>query len=110
MIKTTKKLKNTLEKPAPVKIETPKANRISLELVKPEAKSVFVAGSFNEWNPQQTPLAPAGNGKWIGDLSVKPGRHEYLFVVDGQWVPDPRAKEFVQNPFGGKNSLLVVSE
>jgi 1,4-alpha-glucan branching enzyme len=78
--------------------------------VKPDAKAVFVAGSFNGWQPEKTPLSPKGNGRWVGDLSVKPGRHEYLFVVDGQWLPDPRAKETVANPFGGHNSVLVVSE
>jgi hypothetical protein len=88
----------------------PRSNHICLELVKPEAKSVFVAGSFNEWQPDKTPLLPAGNGRWVGDLSIKPGRHEYLFVVDGQWLPDPNAKETVSNPFGGQNSVLVVSE
>jgi hypothetical protein len=45
----------------------------------------------------------------VGDLAVQPGRHEYLFVVDGQWVPDPKAPETVPNPFGGRNSVLVVS-
>jgi 1,4-alpha-glucan branching enzyme len=92
------------------KAPSPKANRVSLELIKPDAKHVFVAGSFNEWKPEQTPLARLGDGKWAGDLAVKPGRHEYLFVVDGQWLPDPAAKESVQNPFGGRNSVLVVSE
>jgi hypothetical protein len=82
---------------------------ISLELVKHGAKQVAVAGSFNDWKPERTPLVQIGNGRWVGDLSVKPGRHEYLFVVDGQWVPDPNAKENVQNPFGGKNSVLIVS-
>jgi len=81
-----------------------------LELVQPEAKSVFVAGSFNEWKPDQLPLMQAGNGRWIGDVTVKPGRHEYQFVVDGHWMPDPKAKEAVDNPFGGRNSVLVVSE
>jgi len=84
--------------------------RIALEFIKPEAKTVFVAGSFNQWKPEATPLVPKGNGKWVGDLAVKPGRHEYLFVVDGQWMPDPKARESVVNPFGGKNSVLVVSE
>ena len=84
--------------------------RVSLELVKPEAKSVAVAGSFNGWKPEITPLTAQGNGRWVGDLTVKPGRHEYLFVVDGQWLPDPNAKESVENPFGGKNSVLTVSE
>lgn len=95
-------------KAAPVKTIAPEPN-ISLELVKPGAKQVAVAGSFNDWKPERTPLAQIGNGRWVGDLRVKPGRHEYLFVVDGQWVPDPNAKENVQNPFGGKNSVLIVS-
>ena len=30
-------------------------------------------------------------------------------VVDGKWMPDPLAKETVPNPFGGRNSLLKVS-
>jgi 1,4-alpha-glucan branching enzyme len=92
-----------------VQAEFPKTNRISLEFVKPDAKQVCVAGSFNEWKPDTTPLTLKGNGRWVGDLAVKPGRHEYLFVVDGQWMPDPNARETVQNPFGGQNSVLTVS-
>jgi 1,4-alpha-glucan branching enzyme len=79
-------------------------------LVKPDAKSVCVAGSFNEWNPARTPLTRVSDGTWIGELSGISGRHEYLFVVDGQWVPDPNAQESVQNPFGGRNSVLVISQ
>ena len=97
-------------KPVKVKAQAPPAPRVVLELVNPAARQVFVAGSFNSWQPEQTPLVPAGNGRWAGDLKVGPGRHEYLFVVDGQWLPDPNAKESVENPFGGKNSVLTVSE
>jgi 1,4-alpha-glucan branching enzyme len=86
-----------------------KGNAITIELLNPAAKQVCVAGSFNEWQPDKTPLKQKGNGRWVGDLTVTPGRHEYLFVVDGQWLPDPNAKESVQNPFGGKNSVLIVS-
>jgi 1,4-alpha-glucan branching enzyme len=123
MAKTTKTLKTsttttngpvTMAKAPQVTAETPKApapgpNRVCLELIKPEAKKVCVAGSFNQWKPETTPLMPKGNGRWVGDLAVKPGRHEYLFVVDGQWVTDPNAKESVQNPFGGQNSVMIVS-
>jgi hypothetical protein len=121
------KMKNTKKaKKAVVKVETapaeavkpvavkaaapPPPPRVVLELVNPAAKQVFVAGSFNNWQPEQTPLAPAGNGRWAGGLKVGPGRHEYLFVVDGQWLPDPNAKESVENPFGGRNSVLTVAE
>jgi len=115
MIKTRRKAKNAAgtTEGGGAEVATKalsKANRVSLELIKPDAKEVFVAGSFNGWKPEKTPLACVGDGRWSGDLAVKPGRHEYLFVVDGQWLPDPNAKESVGNPFGGRNSVLVVSE
>lgn len=97
-----------MEPPKPVAV--PSGGRVALEFVQPGAHEVYVAGSFNEWKPECTPLKQAGDGRWVGALSVKPGRHEYLFVVDGQWMPDPNAKESVQNPFGGQNSVLIVSE
>lgn len=101
-------------KPRPVKVAppevSPKPGRVSFELVKPGAKQVCVAGSFNNWKPETAPLVPTDNGRWVGDLVIKPGRYEYLFVVDGQWLPDPKAKESVKNPFGGLNSILGVSE
>jgi len=124
--KTSSKTNGTITEPAasvaaktePVKPISPKVESaktaalpptISLELIKPGAKQVAVAGDFNDWKPERSPLVQIGNGRWVGDLAVKPGRHEYLFVVDGQWLPDPNAKENVQNPFGGKNSVLIVS-
>ena len=96
--------------PAPAKSRSPQPARVSLELVEPAAQQVYVAGSFNGWKPDTTPLMALGNGRWKGDLKLGPGRHEYLFVVDGQWRPDPNARETVQNPFGGRNSVVMVSE
>jgi|ERR1019366_3228871 1,4-alpha-glucan branching enzyme len=119
-MKNTKKAKKVVLKseatpaaavvPVIAKAETPKPPQVVLELVKPDARQVFVAGSFNNWQPERTPLVAAGNGRWTGDLKVAPGRYEYLFVVDGQWLPDPNAKQTVANPFGGRNSVLMVSE
>ena len=96
--------------PAAAKPQSPQPARVSLELVEPAAQQVYVAGSFNEWKPETTPLMALGNGRWKGDLKLGPGRYEYLFVVDGQWRPDPNARETVQNPFGGRNSVVMVSE
>ena len=96
--------------PPVTEVKPARPAHVCLELVQPQAKAVYVAGSFNQWKPDQTPLIPKGNGRWVGDLAVPPGKHEYLFVVDGQWLPDPNARESVQNPFGGQNSVLTVSE
>jgi 1,4-alpha-glucan branching enzyme len=82
---------------------------VALTLRAPAAKEVFVAGSFNGWQVGATPLRPAKSGEWQGELKLSPGRYEYLFVVDGTWLPDPAAREAAPNPFGGWNSVLSVN-
>ncbi len=82
---------------------------VRLELLRPQARAVFVAGSFNNWQPTATPLEPTGDGRWVVQLSLSPGRYEYRFIADGDWVDDPTAKQVVPNPHGGANALLVVS-
>jgi hypothetical protein len=80
------------------------------ELFTPEASAVFVAGSFNQWNPSATAMTRMSEGKWITDLSLPPGRYEYLFVVNGNcWMPDPKVRDYASNPFGGFNSVLEVA-
>jgi 1,4-alpha-glucan branching enzyme len=83
--------------------------RVVFELAAPAAGLVFVVGSFNGWQVAATPLRAARDGRWRGELKLTPGRYEYLFVVDGTWVPDPAAPEVVPNPFGGWNSVLSVN-
>jgi 1,4-alpha-glucan branching enzyme len=77
---------------------------IGFELEEPRAHVVFLAGGFNEW---KIPLRKHTRGKWSAEVELPPGRHEYLFVVDGTWQPDPRS-ESVVNPFGGVNSVVTV--
>jgi 1,4-alpha-glucan branching enzyme len=86
----------------------PGPRRVRFELKKPEARSVCIAGTFNDWHPQSTPMIEAGAGRWVKDLMLSPGVYEYLFVVDGSWLPDPTAHDGVPNPFGGSNSRLSV--
>jgi 1,4-alpha-glucan branching enzyme len=82
---------------------------ILLEIFQPDAIDVCVAGSFNDWKPQATPLVPLGNGKWAKELTLPAGRYEYRFVVDGRWISDPKAKELAANPFGSENCVLTVA-
>lgn len=82
---------------------------VLLETYQPDAIDVCVAGTFNNWQPQATPLVPLGNGKWSKELTLPAGRYEYRFVVDGQWFTDPKAKEVSTNPFGSENGVLTVA-
>jgi 1,4-alpha-glucan branching enzyme len=93
-------------RPAPKAAPVPL--RVHFEYRDPRARSVHVAGSFNDWHPSVTEMLEVEPGRWVKDLSLPPGRHEYLLVVDGQWRPDPGCPDRAPNPFGGENSLLHV--
>ena len=84
---------------------------VTLSFLHPTARSVFIAGTFNDWNAQAEPLQALGNGRWQRETNLSPGIYEYRYVVDGEWQADPSAQDTVPNPYGGVNSLLqVVSE
>jgi Carbohydrate-binding module 48 (Isoamylase N-terminal domain) len=82
---------------------------VRLVLVQPTAQSVSVAGDFNGWNPAQTKLERADGGVWTVTIPLKPGRYEYMFVVNGkQWIADPLAAEDAGDGFGSQNAVLDV--
>ncbi len=91
---------------APSKLTASGAKAVRLSLQSTEARSVGIAGSFNDWQPG--PLQRDGSGRWSIELILPPGDYEYLFVVDDCWLTDPGCAEDCPNPFGGKNSVLRV--
>jgi 1,4-alpha-glucan branching enzyme len=78
----------------------------------PEARSVFVSGSFNGWQTVEHRLERKEGGLWETSVPIAPGRYEYKFVVDSSWMPDPTnpMKVPVPLPFTGYNSVLEVTE
>ncbi|MBI2947516.1 MAG: hypothetical protein HYY23_07710 [Verrucomicrobia bacterium] len=84
------------------------SGRIWVEYLNPTAQEVFIAGSFNGWDPRANALTARGDGKWGVELSLQPGRYEYRLIVDGQWKEDPKASEHAANPYGEMNSILQV--
>jgi 1,4-alpha-glucan branching enzyme len=84
--------------------------QVTLAFFDPKAKRVCVAGTFNNWRSDATPLKNSGAGEWAGQLMLKPGQYEYRFVVDGRWTDDPRTPQRVTNPYGQFNSVLTVNQ
>ncbi|MGE0469188.1 MAG: hypothetical protein AB7L09_17080 [Nitrospira sp.] len=82
---------------------------VRLVLLQPEARSVSVAGDFNGWNPSYTPLERSDGGMWTATIPLKPGRYQYMFVIDGkEWIADPLAPEEATDGFGSQNAVLDV--
>ena len=80
-----------------------------------DAKSVFLAGTFNNWDPFATPMQDAGEGEWSVELPLAAGLYEYKFVVDGEWCCEPglpdqdlTAPDCVANAFGTMNLQIHV--
>jgi hypothetical protein len=75
---------------------------------RPDVHTVAVAGSFNGWDPDATPMIRK-DGRWSVLLVLPPGDHEYMIVEDGtRWVTDPFAPRTRRDGFGGVNGLLDV--
>lgn len=55
----------------------------------PNAGSVALAGDFNGWSTTATPMTKGAEGTWSVVVPFAAGRHQYKFVVDGQWIADP---------------------
>ena len=75
----------------------------------PRAGSVQIAGDFNNWQPEKTPMQKVDNsGAWQTKFKLPAGRYRYRLVVDGQWQQDPYNELTELNPFGELNSIVEV--
>jgi len=77
----------------------------------PGAASVGLAGDFNGWDPQVTPLARKKNGDFNVTLELATGReYQFRYVIDGQtWENDWQADRYAPSEVPGvENSVVAV--
>jgi cyclomaltodextrinase / maltogenic alpha-amylase / neopullulanase len=72
--------------------------------------SVMVAGDFNSWSHDATPMIRRSDGDYSVSVEMTEGVHPYKFLVDGNWTADPHADPSLEEPdgFGGKNSAVLI--
>lgn len=85
------------------------ANPINFFCVAPDAKEVYIAGDFNEWNPTSHPMQRSPDGNWLVQVLLPHGHHRYWFLVDGKPTLDPRAQGVSRNEKNERVSLMSVS-
>jgi len=73
------------------------------------AKKVFVAGSFNNWNRSELRMNRVANG-WDLPLYLNNGTHTYKFIVDNEWMTDPANKQMRNDGSGNYNSVLGLGD
>lgn len=84
-----------------------KRKRVKFELNADEDNTVYVAGSFNDWNPKKNKLT-FKDGIFATSVLLPRGRYEYKFVVNDTWCVDPDCEEWAPNEMGSLNSIKTV--
>ncbi len=69
--------------------------------------NVGLVGDFNAWQIED--MYDVG-GTYQADLNLEPGVYRYKLIVDGNWISDPANPLTEDDPYGGKNSLLIIAE
>ena len=88
--------------------------RVTFQLPKeaaPDATSVAVAGSFNDWSAERHPMKRSRNGDYSVEIDLEAGReYEFRFLVDGRrWENAWNADKYVWSDLAQcDNSVIVV--
>jgi hypothetical protein len=75
----------------------------------PNAKKVFVTGSFNQWNEEELQMIRF-RGKWVMYLYLRKGTHAYKFIVDKEWITDPANRITRPDGNGHENSFIGLGD
>jgi len=83
--------------------------RVTLRCNADPGSEVYVAGDFNEWNPEKRRLSDKeGNGHFTTTMFLSSGTYEYKFIINGQWSIDSECEEWVPNKMGSLNSVIRI--
>ena len=76
----------------------------------PRANEVLLAGNFTNWGDGAEPMEKTDKGFTLTKTFKASDEVIYKFISDGNWTPDLRAPNLLDDGFGGKNSQLILSE
>lgn len=75
----------------------------------PETRRVNLAGTFNGWSRDATPMVRKEGNRWSVTLPLESGKHLYKFVLDGdRWELDPANPKQETDVSGHTNSVLLL--
>ena len=100
-LETIKKIKESIRRAATMQL-------MEFTFHAPEAKKVYIAGTFNDWNTKSMPMKKDKDGTWRIMVKLSLGKYEYKYFVDGMWVQDMPGAELAPNPFGTNNCVISI--
>ena len=74
----------------------------------PRATEVLLAGDFTNWQNGALPMEKTDKGFTLTKVFDAGTTVKYKFIADGNWTTDLKAPDFVDDGFGGKNSVAEL--
>ncbi len=90
-----------------IKLPNEKRN-VKFSYKSPSAKSVYLVGDFNNWNPEADRMEKDQYGLWYIVKKLKPKKYGYQYIVDRKWILDPVNPFTVYDNSGAANSFFEV--
>lgn len=89
-------------------LKTKPVCKVTFSIEAKDANSASVVGDFNNWNPIEGALVKLKNGTFKGLFEIqKNAKYEFKYVVDGAFVNDPQADDYIYNDFAGAENSVV---
>jgi 1,4-alpha-glucan branching enzyme len=85
------------------------AKPVNFYCAAPQAKTVYLVGDFNDWDPTSLRMERRADGWWFLQVRLTHGHHQYQFLVDGKPMLDANATGVARNEASEEVSLVAVS-
>jgi hypothetical protein len=94
--------------PAPIVYSAEAARTGGVAFRVEDVSRVEIAGDWNAWVPE--PLSRDASGRWVLPTALEPGVYRFNLRVDGKRWMVPEAVPSVEDGYGGRVGLLIVSD
>lgn len=85
--------------------------RVEFHLKADPGSEIYLSGSFNDWSGKAKKMIDRyKSGEYAATLFLAPGKHEYKYLVNGEWHVDPECPNWVVNDCGTLNSVITVAK
>ena len=76
------------------------------------ASQVKVLGEFNSWDRDRGVVMEQDKDHFIAEVELPVGKsYQYRYLIDNhKWENDWEADDYIQTPFGVKNSVVIISD
>lgn len=83
---------------------------VEFKFFRPSAKSVALAGEFNNWRVNELRMVRSEDGYWQARMKLPAGEFRFRYCADGEWYADYAAFGVEPGRFGMDSVVRVTPQ